>query len=100
MAYLVPPKVNIRNVKDVHSELLTNFRSSAAVEIDLSACEDADLSLVQLIEAARKSGAAQSKDVSLTKPATDMVRAILERAGFLQSFTGDDARFWLHQEVL
>jgi anti-anti-sigma regulatory factor len=100
VAYLVPPKVNIRNVKDIHGELLTNFKNNKAVEIDLSACEDADLSLVQLIESARKSAAAQSKDVRLTKPAGDIVRAILDRAGLSQSFTDDDAKFWLHQEVL
>lgn len=100
MAYLVPSKVNIRNVKDIHGELLTIFKNNTTVEIDLTACEDADLSLVQLIESARKSAAAESKSVSLTKPANAMVRSILERAGFLGAFTGVDARFWLHQEVL
>jgi len=100
MPYLVPSKVNIRNVKDVHDELLKNLKANAAVEIDLSACEDADLSLLQLIEAARKSAAAEAKQVSLTKPAGDMIRALLDRAGFLGSFTRDDARFWLHQEAL
>lgn len=100
MTYRVPEKVNIRNVKDIHGEILIYFKNNPAVEIDLDGCEDVDLSLVQLVESVRKSAAAQSRRVSLTKPANDMVRATLERAGFFASFTSDDARFWLHQEVL
>lgn len=100
MTYQVPAKVNIRNVKDIHGEFLIYFKNSQAIEIDLDGCEDADLSLVQLIESVRKSAAAQSRGVSLTKPANDMIRATLKRAGLFESFTGDDTRFWLHQEVL
>jgi hypothetical protein len=100
MVYVVPPKVNIRNIKDVHSEFLTHVKNSAAIEIDLDGCEDADLSLIQLLESARKSAAADNKSISLTKPANDIVLSTLERAGFAEAFSAGDAKFWLHKEVL
>jgi hypothetical protein len=100
MVYVVPPKVNIRNIKDVHSEFLTYVKNNAAIEIDLEGCEEADLSLVQLIESARKSAEADNKSISLTKPASDMVLSTLDRAGLAEAFSADDAKFWLHKEVL
>jgi hypothetical protein len=100
MVYAVPPKVNIRNIKDVHSEFLTHIENTAAIEVDLDGCEDVDLSLIQLIESARKSAKAGKKNISLTKPANDIVLSTLKRAGLVEAFSADDAKFWLHKEVL
>jgi hypothetical protein len=100
MVYVIPSKVNIRNIKDIHSEFLTHVKNTAAVEIDLDGCEEADLSLIQLIESARKSAAAGNKSISLTKPANDMVLSTLKRAGLAEAFSAGDAKFWLHKEVL
>jgi hypothetical protein len=100
MVYVVPAKVNIRNIKDIHSEFLTHVKNNAAIEIDLDGCQDADLSLIQLIESARKSAEADNKSISLTKPAKDIVLSTLERAGLAEAFSAGDAKFWLHKEVL
>jgi hypothetical protein len=100
MAYSVPQRVNIRNIKDVHTELSAYVEGNPALEIDLDGCVETDLSLIQLIESARKTAAAQSKFISLTKPANDTVRATLERAGLFDALSPADAKFWLHKEVL
>jgi hypothetical protein len=100
MVYIAPSKVNIRNIKDIHAELLTYVNNNAAIEINLDDCEDNDLSLIQLIESARKSADARSKTISLTKPANDIVQSTLRRAGLLEAFSADDSKFWLHREIL
>ncbi|MDB5526347.1 MAG: hypothetical protein JWM58_4110 [Rhizobium sp.] len=100
MVYVVPLKANIRNIKDVHGEFLTYVKNNNEIEIDLDSCEDGDLALIQLIEAARKTADADAKSISLTKPANTIVQATLRRSGFLDVFSCDDTKFWLHREVL
>ena len=100
MAHQLGQRVNIRNINDTHAELLALFEDGDAVALDLQATTDCDLSLIQLIESARNYGAAIGKPVSLVKPAGAAVVATLERAGFLESFSAADAKFWLHKEVM
>jgi len=100
MVYTVPPKVNIRNIKDAYADFLTYVNSNTEVKIDLDGCEDSDLSLIQLIEAARKSATTDNKTISLTKPANDIVQSLLRRSGLLDAFSTNDTKFWLHKEVL
>ena len=98
MVYVVPLKANIRNIKDVHDEILTYVKNNSDIRIDLDSCEDADLALIQLIESARKTAAADAKSISLTKPANTIVQTTLRRAGLLDVFSSGDAKFWLHKE--
>jgi MFS superfamily sulfate permease-like transporter len=99
MTYVAPPKANIRNIKDIHAELLNHVGSSTRIEIDLDACEDVDVSMIQLVESARKSAAASGKSIALTKPANDAVKATLRRAGLLDVLAQEDAQFWLHKDA-
>jgi anti-anti-sigma regulatory factor len=98
MTYTPPERVSIRNIKQVHAELLDCVNKRDEVEIDLENSIEIDLSLIQLIEAARKTAETSGKSISLTRPANDTVRAALERAGLFDSFTSDDTKFWLHKE--
>ncbi len=100
MVYIVPAKVNIRNIRDIHAEFLTYANNSTAIEIDLDGCEESDLSLIQLIESARKTAAADSKNISLTKPANDIVLSTLRRAGMFDAFSAADTKFWLQKEEM
>jgi hypothetical protein len=100
MTFIVPQRVNIRNIKDVCTALAAHVQTSSTIEIDLADCDEIDLSLIQLIESARKSANAGSKPISLTKPANDVVQATLKRSGLYDAFTAGDAKFWLHKEVL
>lgn len=100
MVYVIPAKVNIRNIKDIHSDFLTYVKNNNSIEINLDGCGDMDLSLIQLVESARKSAEAEAKSISLTKPANDIIQSTLRRAGLFDAFSGHDAKFWLHKEVL
>jgi anti-anti-sigma regulatory factor len=100
MAYLVGQKVNIRNIKDTHAELIAQFEENDAVDIDVSQVVECDLSLVQLFESARNHAHATGKKITLVNPANEAIAATLERAGFLESFSAEDASFWLHKEMI
>ncbi|MBB1250592.1 MULTISPECIES: STAS domain-containing protein [unclassified Rhizobium] len=97
MTYSMPAKANIRNIRDIHAELLDYSSSSTQIEIDLGNCEDIDLSFLQLIESVRKSAAAGGKPVTLSRPANAAVKTALKRAGFLDVLSTEDAKFWLHE---
>jgi anti-anti-sigma regulatory factor len=99
MTYIIPSKVNIRNIRDIHTELLTYVNTNDVVEIDLDGCDDIDISLLQLIESARKSALSGGKPISLSKPANETVQSTLKRAGLLDAFSSADTKFWLHKEV-
>jgi hypothetical protein len=39
------------------------------------------------------------KTLRLAAPATGSVLKVLQRGGFIDSLSAEDAQFWLHQEV-
>jgi hypothetical protein len=67
------------------------------IELDLAACEDIDLSFLQLIESVRKSAASSGKPVTLSRPRTTLSRRRSSGAGFLDVLSPEDAQFWLHE---
>jgi anti-anti-sigma regulatory factor len=100
MTYIVPSKANIRNIKDIHADLLTYIKNNDEIKVDLDGCEENDLSLVQLIESGRKTAEAAGKPISLANPVSDSIKNTLDRAGLFEAFSKDDLKFWLHKEVL
>ena len=64
--------------------------------VDLTAVEEADISLVQLLASADASARLDDKSVVLSAPANGAVRDVLERGGFCR----DEhlRRFWLATE--
>ena len=99
MAYQIGHKVNIRNIKDTHAEFVAYVDEQDVIEIDAGEVGECDLSLIQLIEAARLRARAVGKPISLTRPANEAIVSTLGRAGFLESLSGEDAKFWLHTEM-
>jgi anti-anti-sigma regulatory factor len=79
-------------------ELSHAFAASDAVRLDLSAVAAPDLSVVQLVEAARRAARADGRDFALAAPVGAAFRALLARAGFIPA-SGDDADFWFHGET-
>lgn len=84
---------DIRNVAEIHRELLRTLKRSNAIQLRLDG--DVDLAFVQLVEAARRFAAAAGKTVTLAAPASADLRESLQRGGFLA--TAADRTFWLHQ---
>jgi anti-anti-sigma regulatory factor len=89
--------VTLQAVEAIHAQFLA-LENRPAIVIDCSAATEVDVSLVQLILAARASAQRAGRSVTLAKPAGGALLQTLERGGFL-SAEHDDARdhhgFWL-----
>lgn len=82
----------VRTIAETHGALAKFYASADAIAIDASGLTDADLTLVQLIEAVRRSAARDQKRLCLSSPLPDALRDVLVRGGFLNA--PDDALFW------
>jgi anti-anti-sigma regulatory factor len=81
------------------ADLTDALNSGAPVRLDLSAAVAPDLSVLQVVEAARATAAGAQCDFALTAPANATVAALLERAGFLTALSDDDRHFWFHGDT-
>lgn len=94
-----PVSLNIRNASDLHLSITEKFRDNISVVFEIPADAEADLSFVQLVESARIHAKASGKSLRLASPATGSVLKVLERGGFVEAMSAEDAQFWLHREV-
>ncbi|MGR9247795.1 STAS domain-containing protein [Rhizobium leguminosarum] len=95
----LPDVLSIRNVSGLYSKFNDEFHSNDTIIISIPEGAEADLSFVQLIESSRRQAKAKGKTFKLSSPAGGSVLKVLERAGFIESFDHEDAKFWLHKEV-
>ncbi|KTT74781.1 hypothetical protein NS334_04470 [Sphingomonas endophytica] len=79
-------------------ELSHAFASSEAIRLDLSDVTAPDLSLVQLVAAARIAARDGGHDFALAAPVDARFGALLVRAGF-NTASADDAQFWFHGDA-
>lgn len=84
-------ELTLRTISDAHRLLCEAFGKANRIVIDLSAAGESDLSLVQLLEAARHSAAQGNKSVSLVKPLPECLQRDLSRGGFLNAAGSE---FW------
>jgi ABC-type transporter Mla MlaB component len=83
----------IRSAEDVYAKLVEAMTDHPALEIDCSAVEEADLSFVQILCAARITAKNAGRSVRLAQPAAGVLRDVLERGGFLSQDAADHG-FW------
>ncbi len=95
----LPEVLNIRNVSEVYAKIIDQFRDNNTITLSLPENTEADLSSLQLIEAARRQARAKGKTFTLSAPASGSLLKVLERAGFTEAFDQEDKKFWLHEEV-
>lgn len=96
----LPNAVTIRNIEAVHADILGGLTTAQRIEIDCTDLAEADLSLVQLLVAARKSAARRGISLALTHPTSNALRDILKRGGLLPPGPGDltdGDLFWLKE---
>ncbi|MGC6329401.1 STAS domain-containing protein [Rhizorhabdus sp. FW153] len=87
-------KVNLQSIAAVQHQIVEAIEADADVALDISGVADADLSFVQLLEAARQYAAHDNKLLRLTQPASADCAALLERAGFLSPGSAETLDFW------
>ena len=95
----LPAALAIKNILEVHKNINLHLADNTEIILDIPADAEADLSFVQLVESARMDARAAGKTMRLAAPATGSVLKVLQRGGFVDVLTADDAQFWLHQEV-
>lgn len=88
----VPTSVTVRTVADFRAALDVALGSDGELTLDIGNLTDADLSFVQLVEAARRTPRA----LRLAQPATGAVAALLDRAGFVADADPATIDFWFH----
>ena len=88
-------EITIAGIGAAHAEMMAALSAPGSVVVDISGVTEADLTFVQLLEAARRSAAEADRTLSLTQPAGPAVKEILQRGGFLDDADSDRATFWL-----
>ena len=69
--------ITIREIEVVRRELLAKLEAKAPIEVDLSGVTETDISLIQLMLAAEKSGA----PIRLVQSFPEAVQQVLARSG-------------------
>jgi anti-anti-sigma regulatory factor len=69
--------ITIREIEAIRRDLLVKLESKTPLDIDLSGVTETDISLIQLMLAAAKSGAS----IRLTQPYPEAVQQVLARSG-------------------
>jgi len=89
----------IRNVEELHAILAAALDYSGSVTVDCAGITDADLSLIQLLLAARKSARRSGQTLVLSAPADGALREALLQGGFMpvddDEAGSDEQAFWL-----
>lgn len=89
--------LSLASIVEAHEKVLEAFDQDLPIVVDLEGVTDADLTLIQLLEAARTSAGRRGRSLSLSAPASGPTRVVLERGGFLGA--ADRAAFWLQDTV-
>jgi len=84
------------NIGILAEQLSTAIMPGATVRLDLSQVAAPDLSVIQLVQAARVSAAKAACDFALTAPANPPLRALLDRAAFTPTTNPEHIQFWFH----
>ena len=85
--------LTIRGIKAAHDRLSSALRDNSAIEVRIADDATVDLTLVQLIEAARREKRDAGGDLTFATPAPQPLLDVLTRGGFLEA--ADSRRFWL-----
>lgn len=93
----LPPNLTVRAIGAIRQEMLQLIDKNRSTTIAFGDDCQVDISFVQLMEAARIYAVSTGKNIALAEPANGPVLDVLERSGFLEGMSADDATFWLHQ---
>jgi len=94
----LPASVTLRSAPELRETILEHLGTTPTLTLNGAALVEADLSLLQLIVALRKSAAQRGMTVALKHPTGGALHQLLVRAGFLTAPAGDprnDDLFWL-----
>lgn len=85
--------LTIRGVGKAHTQLLAAVRKHPSVVVQIDEAASVDLTLVQLLQSARRSAQAAERRLDLAQPASGGLLEVLRRGGFAE--TDEQRSFWL-----
>ena len=97
--FCLPSNLTVRAISALQPEVLQLIDKNKSAIIDLPDDCQVDISFIQLLEAARIYAGTAGKHIALAQPASGPLLDALQRSGFLEGMSVEDAEFWLHQEV-
>jgi anti-anti-sigma regulatory factor len=89
-------QTDVQSIASVHRDLLNTMQGSDAVVLDVASVSDGDLTLIQLIVAARRYADTSGKSICLSGPVPSKLHECLLRGGFLSNDA--EKRFWRAEE--
>jgi hypothetical protein len=93
------PNLCVSDIRTSYSILIEAMDGSTDIQLAIPTDAVADLSFLQIIEAARLRANEQGKSLSLLEPASGELRRALDRSGLMTTATIADRSFWLHEET-
>ena len=88
----------LATIAGLYNDLTVALDCGRSVSIDMGTAETADLSVLQLIVAARRQAETRGGSVTLATAAPPALAALLERAGFAAAAGTADHDFWFQGE--
>ncbi len=86
--------IDLQSIGAAYAQVKAAAAQAAALEIDLAAVTSLDLTLVQLIESARRTAAESGTALRLASPAAGPLLETLQRGGFLADPEDPRTSFW------
>lgn len=87
---------DIGTISGIRDRMIAALQDNANIVLDLTGLCEADITLVQLLEAIRIHAVAAGKTVTLRRAADDALSGMLDRGGFLS--LGESRAFWSGSE--
>jgi len=88
-------ELTVRTVHEHYLKLLEDYGQASNLAIDTRQINEADLSLVQLLQSARRTAQRDGKTITLIQPLPEALSSLLVRGGFLSS--PSDIAFWTNE---
>lgn len=85
--------LTIRGIGDAHQRLSSALKNNSKISLSITDEASVDLTLVQLIVAARRQAQEAGGDLTFATPAPQPLVEVLTRGGFLEA--ADGRQFWL-----
>lgn len=93
------PNLCVSDILQSYSTIVDAIERFSSIQLSIPIDATADLSFLQVIEAARLRASEQGKSLSLLEPASGELRRALDRSGFMTAAAIADRSFWLHEET-
>lgn len=95
----IPENATTRDAAAIAETICQALGTHDEVVLDVSEVKAADISLIQILESARRLAARDGRDLRLLHPVHSHLSALLERAGFIAAASPADIDFWFHGDM-